>query len=218
MAWVPGFEHDVFISYARVDDLTADPDPHQGWVSQFHRHLEIALSKKAGRLDAIKIWRDTRQIRGNQLFDQTIEDSIHNSAILVMLASHGYLASDYCRQELDCFYRKAQTDSAGLAAGDEYRIFHVLLNNLPRSSWPREVGRTSGFPFHDAADEDSDGEPVEPAGDRFRGCLRGLADAIFKTLTRLKERSAEETPSKTKDRFSIYVADIADTLAPVRRR
>src|SRR4051795_2780925 len=106
MAWAPGFEHDVFISYASVDDLTADPDPGRGWVSQFHRHLDIALSKKAGRLNAVKIWRDTREIRGNQLFDRTIEDSIHGSAVMVVLSSHGYLASYYCRKELDSFYRK----------------------------------------------------------------------------------------------------------------
>lgn len=115
MGWVPQCEVDVFVSYARVDNVTADPDPNQGWVSQFHRHLDVALSKKVGRLDTIKIWRDTRELQGNRLFDRTIEDAIRGSAIFLALTSNGYLKSDYCKRELSWFYEKAGKDAVGLA-------------------------------------------------------------------------------------------------------
>jgi hypothetical protein len=100
MAWVAGFEHDVFISYARVDNATADGDPLHGWVTQFHRHLNVALSKKIGLLYKLKIWRDTREIQGNQLFDKTIQDAVQGAAVFVALDSHGYQASEYCRPSI----------------------------------------------------------------------------------------------------------------------
>ena len=219
MAWVPGFEHDIFISYARVDDLTADPNPQQGWVSQFERHLDVALSKKVGRLNTVKLWRDTRELRGNQLFDQTIQESIQGSAVFVVLNSQGYLRSDYCRQELECFYQKAQKDRIGLAAGDDYRIFHLLLQNIARPAWPREAGRTTGFAFHDAIEGDGDGEPLPPSTELFRARLRAVAEAIYRTLTRLKEGAAADEPNRIGERrFSIYFADTSDTLSSVRKR
>jgi hypothetical protein len=107
MAWVARFKHDIFISYSRVDNASVEDDPNRGWVAQFSKHLEVALSKKVGRLDTIKIWRDTRQIQGNQLFDRTIEEAIDNSAVFVALTSRGYLQSEYCRQELHWFHDKA---------------------------------------------------------------------------------------------------------------
>jgi hypothetical protein len=181
MSWVPGFESDVFISYARVDNSTVEGDQERGWVAQFHRHLYVALSKKVGRLDTVKIWRDVREIRGNQLFDRTIQDAIQNSALFIVLSSKGYLESDYCREELQWFVRKAHRESAGVAVDDDSRILNVLLNNIPRSDWPVEYGRSQGFPFHDSAEPDLTGEALDPSADRFRTQLR----ALTKLSTRL---------------------------------
>src|SRR5215469_11369739 len=145
VGWASAFEYDVFISYARVDNGTVElpeGDPEHGWVAQFHKTLEVALSKRAGRIGAVKIWRDTRMLQGNQYFDRTIENAIHNSAIFLVLTSYGYLASDYCAKELDVFYRKAKADGIGLSEGDESRIFNLLLYNVPRSRWPRECAGT----------------------------------------------------------------------------
>src|SRR5262245_56324444 len=139
MSWIPGFAYDVFISYARVDNSTADGDPEQfGWVTRFHKNLAVALGKKVGDAHAVTIFRDTRQISGNQLFDRTIEEALRHSAIFVALTSTGYLRSDYCQRELQRFFNKAQQESAGLAVGEHYRIFNVLLNNVQPTDWPRE--------------------------------------------------------------------------------
>src|ERR1039457_5692627 len=132
MARLSEFEHDIFISYAWVDNQIAEGDlEEKGWVSLFHRYLDVELSKKVGRMNVVKIWRDTRKIQGNQLFDQTIRDAVQGSAVLLALDSTGYLNSKYCQQELECFYQKAQKEPAGLAACDGYRIFHLLLSNIP---------------------------------------------------------------------------------------
>src|SRR6185503_5682099 len=98
MAFISGFEYDVFVSYSHVDNLGRD-----AWVSQFHEELDFALAKRIGRHGVARIWRDKR-LEGNQLFDQTIKQSIEKSAVFLALTSTGYIESDYCQQELKWFH------------------------------------------------------------------------------------------------------------------
>ena len=72
MAYIDGFEHDIFISYAHVDDLTASED-EEGWVTSFIEHLKVALGQRFGNFDCVKIWRDKRRLEGNHVFDEVIE-------------------------------------------------------------------------------------------------------------------------------------------------
>jgi hypothetical protein len=213
-------EYDVFISYARIDNRTAEGEPEKnGWVTRFHRHLSITLAKKSG--DDVRIWRDARQISGNQLFDKAIQDAVERSAVFVALLSPGYVRSTYCRQELEAFFKKAQHEPVGLALGDEYRIFNVLLSNIPHNAWPHEFGRAGGFKFHDADEgDDVEGDAVEVEGERFKDQLRALARAIHKTLTRLKhgDPSPDVTPEEEPGRARIYVAATSDSLDIVRKR
>ena len=67
MGWVSNFEFDILLSYVRVDNRTVESDSSHGWVAQFHSYLDVALSNKVGRLDTVKIRRDTRELQGNQL-------------------------------------------------------------------------------------------------------------------------------------------------------
>src|SRR5215475_4974010 len=141
MAYLSDFDFDIFISYAHVDNLTA-VSAAEGWVAQFHQQLEILLWKRVGRRDSVKIWRDPR-LDGNQLFDNTIRDRIETAALFLALTSAGYLESEYCRQELECFAERARRDAHGLVVDDRLRIFNVLLNNIPHSKWPEQYGRSS---------------------------------------------------------------------------
>ncbi len=216
MSWT-GFKYDVFISYARVDNQVAVGNPEEkGWVSLFHSHLKVALSREVGLLDAVKIWRDTREIKGNQLFDSTIQEAIDNSAVFLALDSSGYHESAYCHREIQHFYDKARQDPVGLAAGDQHRIFHLLLKNTPPSNWPAQVGGTSGFEFYE-----SDGaEPADPEGKRFHECVRRLVNALYETLKRLRDRGHAEPVPKAQEQpaVSIYLAGTSDSLDPTRRR
>ena len=38
MAYIPGFEHDIFISYAHVDNAPLDEE-EDGWVMKLHTSL-----------------------------------------------------------------------------------------------------------------------------------------------------------------------------------
>ncbi|HAI82148.1 MAG TPA: toll/interleukin-1 receptor domain-containing protein, partial [Chitinophagaceae bacterium] len=55
------FEKDIFISYAHIDDESLVAS-QKGWITEFHRSLEIRLAQLLGRRPVI--WRDP-SLQGN---------------------------------------------------------------------------------------------------------------------------------------------------------
>jgi hypothetical protein len=228
MAYLPGFDYDIFISYAHVNNQTADRH-RDGWVTQFQRYLEMQLSTLVGRIELVKVWRDPA-LDGNQLFDDTIRDRINRSAVFLTLFSFGYLHSDYCRQELQWFCSKAQAEPWGLSIADRMRIFNLQLNNIERAKWPKEFGRTSGYRFYVAEQEDDIGFPSNPEETFFQSQLLALIKALYRTLEAFKEaieaaaRQAQlDQPNcdqtlTARQLDTIFLAETSDSLRLLRRR
>lgn len=110
MGFVPGYEHDVFVSYAHVDDLpfvemVTGQERSAGWVSTLVRHLKNELAQKIGRAEAVSVWFDSHNLRGNHSLIDEIGTRLERSAILVAVLSSGYAASEWCQQEADLFGR-----------------------------------------------------------------------------------------------------------------
>jgi hypothetical protein len=223
MPFISGFEYDIFISYAHVDNV-AFPGQADGWIEQFYKNLNLMLAKRFGRMDMVKFWWDSKKLDGSVLFDQSIEQGIKESAIMICVNSPGYIASAYCKRELDTFYKKAQTEKTGLKVGDRCRIIHVLLNNIPHNQWPAELSGTSGFPFHDAKESEDFGDTIETLTPEFRTQMQNVRDAVWHLLNDFpKEQIAGETqpeiqPAEDNDAFTIYLGEVADTLRTTRKR
>ena len=60
--------NDIFISYAHVDNESLT-EGQKGWISQFHRTLEIRLRQLLG--ENPRIWRDMK-LSGTDIFDEKI--------------------------------------------------------------------------------------------------------------------------------------------------
>ena len=230
MAYVPGFAHDIFLSYARVDDM-------RHWVRRFHDELEVRLAQRFGRIGAVKIWRDP-EIAANQYFDATIQDALEGSAVLLAVTSTGYLRSDYCLQEVAEFQKLAAARHL-TAVGDRSRVVNVLLQKIPPEQWPPAYGRTTGLVFHDPA-FGALGKPLEPGGEAFHDQLLRLVDDVHDLLEALASRCrsdadvadsppeavrapslpvAPDTAAFDADAsLTIFVADVADTLRPLREQ
>ncbi|MFP3941764.1 MAG: hypothetical protein ACLF0P_15825, partial [Thermoanaerobaculia bacterium] len=58
------FEIDVFVSYAHIDDEVLG-EGQTGWISSFHRALEIRLAQLLGQQP--RVWRDPK-LQGNDVF------------------------------------------------------------------------------------------------------------------------------------------------------
>jgi hypothetical protein len=223
MAFIPAYEYDIFISYAHIDN-TPFFGQADGWIEQFYKNLNLMLAKRFGRLDIVKIWWDSKKLDGSMLFDQSIKDGIKKSAILICLHSPGYIQSTYCKQELDLFYKKAQSEKTGLKVGNRSRIIHVLLNNIPFAEWPEELNGTTGFPFHDAKEAEDFGDTVDTLSMEFRMQMQDLRDAVWnllngfpkeQTIGTVLQNAAQEEEN---DSFTIYLGEVADTLRTPRKR
>lgn len=224
MAYLPAFDYDIFISYSHVDNEML-PGQLTGWIEQFYKNLNLMLSKRIGKMDAVKIWWDNKKLDGSKLFDESIATGIERSAIMLSLVSPGYLASDYCRKELDLFYKKTKKEAYGVKIGDRFRIFNVLINNIHYNQWPAELTGTTGFVFHDAAEKEAWGDPLDPAQPIFISQMKSLRDAIvsifeaFPAAVNAPPETEKETEqAAAEDTFTIYFGEVADTLRTVRKR
>jgi hypothetical protein len=217
MAYLKSFDHDVFISYAHVDNLP-NREGEKGWVERFAQQLSIRLLKRFG--EPVDVWHDP-QLRRSQLFDTVIEKAVQGAGVMVSLISNRYLRSDYCQKEIKWFCDKVKQEPGGLVVDDSVRVFPVLLYNIPPDNWPDVCQGVSAFPFHDASDAEF-GEPLEPASDPFGRQLRRLVDELYAVLTRLGQREAEpesaDADASQASDFTIFMASPSDDLRPIRRQ
>ena len=223
MAMVPGYDYDIFISYAHVDNLEISGQKN-GWIEEFYNSLNLLMIKRYGRMDVIKIWWDNKKLDGSILFDKSIETGIKESAIMICLQSPGYAQSPYCKQELDTFYKKASEEKVGLSIGDRSRIINVLLNNIPFKQWPPELSGTSGFPFHDAKESTDFGDTLDTTSTEFRTQLQNVRDAVWNILDNFPKETTEKKDlpavdlQQDTDSFKIFIGEVPDTLRTSRKR
>ncbi|MFO7497578.1 MAG: toll/interleukin-1 receptor domain-containing protein [Desulfobacterales bacterium] len=214
MAQSPGYEHDIFISYAHNDNYGIADRP--GWVDVFEEALDNWLRKRRG-MGNLRIWRDKQRMHGSTLFDDAIQNAIDTSAIFLALTSRNYLQSDYCRKELRRFYQHHGLHSDGLRIGDSSRIFNILLNNIPHPNWPTEFQGTSGFPMHDARSDDELGDFTSPRDDRYEKRMRPIIDALEKIFEKLSPTPAADSTSRD-NRVAIFMADVPEALQDFKDR
>jgi hypothetical protein len=100
MAYVPGFQYDVFVSYAHGDD--------RDWINRFLDRLRPAIKQHLG--SEVGIWIDDDSLRKTRDFRKEIPESVKSSAAFLLLASPSYIRSEYCVLE-EC--RTFQEANAG---------------------------------------------------------------------------------------------------------
>lgn len=91
MVYVPGFENDVFVSYAHGDD--------RAWIREFSESLASALKEQLG-VDPT-VWIDKETLDKSQDYRKEIPQSVLASALFLILASPSYVQSRYC-VEMEC--------------------------------------------------------------------------------------------------------------------
>src|ERR1700710_2460893 len=96
MAYVPDYDHDVFVSYAHLDNEGELP-----WVSALVHDLTIRIPERLGT-KGVHIWRDDR-LEGNRPFTPEILQAIQRAATLLIVMSPGYVKSQWCTRERNSF-------------------------------------------------------------------------------------------------------------------
>lgn len=137
------FEKDIFISYAHIDDESL-VQSQKGWISEFHRALDIRLAQLLGRRPVI--WRDP-SLQGNHIFDQQIVDQFSNVAIMISVVSPRYVKSDWCLREVNEFY-DACSKNIGFSVDNKARIFKVIKTPVRIDQHPEKLQNILGYEFY----------------------------------------------------------------------
>ncbi|MEK6301868.1 MAG: toll/interleukin-1 receptor domain-containing protein [Acidobacteriota bacterium] len=213
---MPTFKHDIFISYAHIDNQPLDKGL-TGWVEALHERLRVRLAQLLG--EEARIWRD-RKLQGNDIFADTLIDRVGQSAILVSILSPRYVKSEWCLRELDEFSRRAEMN-AGLRVGDKLRIFKVVKTHISRGQHPPVLQGALGYEFYeydqmrDRAHEFN--SEVVPARDiRYWEKLDDLAYDIKQLIETLRSGSGPAESPASPSEATIYLAETSSDLTEQR--
>src|SRR4051812_34380542 len=210
--------NDVFISYAHIDDQPM-MEWQRGWISQFHRGLEVRMAQLLGQ--ELKIWRDPK-LQGSDLFDETLARQYSDSKVLVSVLTPRYVKSEWCRRELQEFVRIVATQS-GRIAENKSRVFKVIKTPVAPQEIPPQLAelfsRLLGFEFYEIDPEtgrlrEYDETFGAVARQRFFERIYDLAHEIcgvLKTLEPTAATTAIRPAGKT-----VYLATTTSELQPER--
>ncbi len=216
--------NDVFISYAHIDDQPLT-EGQKGWITQFHRVLEVRLGQLLG--EKPNIWRD-QKIQGNDVFDEKIMNAFKGAKVMISIMSPRYMKSEWCLRELNEFYREA-SESGGIQVGDRSRIFKVVKTPVDPAEIPGHLPSVLqsiiGFDFFDF---DSDTgrliEYDEAFGEQARqNYFSRIYDLAYEICGLLKNYKAGgsttvQVPSANADAKTVFLAATTTDVQPERDR
>jgi hypothetical protein len=206
------FEKDILISYAHIDDAPL-VEGQKGWISEFHRSLEIRLAQVTGRKPVI--WRDPK-LQGNDFFGDEIVSQFPDIAMLISILSPRYVKSDWCVKEVNEFV-KASDKNLGVRVDNKSRIFKVIKTPVHRSEHPPVIKDVLGYEFYQIDQET--GRPKE-FGRIFGGQteqeywqrIDDLAYDIRDLLDLISRQADKAQTPEEKDKPAIYLAETTSDL------
>src|SRR5437588_8303837 len=171
MSFIPKFDPDVFISYKHTDNQI-------GWISEFHKRLQIRLTEILGQEAAV--WRD-RKLSGADAFSDEIFKQLENTAVLVSVLTPGYAESKWCQDELREF-QKAAAQNGGLRVGNKMRVIKIVKTPMENDQHRHIVSEALGFEFYQHAPGDPDFRELHCDTEKFIDKVDSVAQEICRVL------------------------------------
>jgi hypothetical protein len=142
MAFVAHCDHDVFVSYASIDNEAPASDTSSRWVDYLVDVLRVHVAQRLG--SSVDIWRD-RDLALGQPVTEVLE-AARRSALLLIVMSPAYVRSAWCARERSAFLDVVRERSA------QDRVFVVNALDVPRAEQPPELVDVVGYDFfvHDS--------------------------------------------------------------------
>jgi hypothetical protein len=177
MAYVPGYQHDLFISYAHGDD--------RDWINRLVDRLEPVLSQRLGIKPSI--WIDDSKLRQSRDFSKEIPESVKQSAVFLLLPSPTYIRSRYCIDQECRVFQESISDKRARFSGPSFanELFALRCPILPvdrNEHWTLFPGLTD-IPFCDESDTFAVGSA------EFETKFRSLVGALVSLLKRMRNHS-----------------------------
>jgi hypothetical protein len=184
MSYVPGYQHDLFLSYERGDSA---------WVEGFRSALSRLVRDQLGQ--HLTVWQDKDNIRFGQDWPDEIHRGISQAAAFLAVCSASYFQSEWCTHEYSKFVPESGLEP--LKAGAFYR-FQKVVKAPDVEGYHREffenVQRTDFF-------DDKSGEEYVPGSREFENCVRRVASGLTQLLVTMRNQ-----------KLKLYVASVAPDL------
>jgi hypothetical protein len=205
MSIIPGYKHDVFVSYAHIDNEQATAST--GWVGVLVDRLQRELQQRLGSRD-VKIWRD-QQLDGNRPLTPAILEAVRASATLLVVMSPAYLNSEWCKRERDTFLELVKQRV------NDGSVFIVHARDVERASMPSEFGDLEGFRFWTLDKEVGSDRPLgifDPGEPEFVRRIFALSHKLKEQLYRAQKSSAIKTALGAVSSASVFLARTTEDL------
>jgi hypothetical protein len=185
MAYVPGVDQDLFLSYDHADAL---------WLSYFQNALEAGLRERLG--EPVSIWRDTQELRLGQLWQSEIKSGISRSAAFLALISPSYSKSAWCHREVSHFFKDPGVLS--FKAADRLQRFLRVIKAPADDGSHRDLRGTQQVEFFQRGDRRNGDLIFGPETSEFRlkmqETVTGLS-ALLRSLRRSCQAVFTATPA-----------------------
>jgi hypothetical protein len=211
----PGFDPDIFISYAHIDNQPPSVG-REGWIDCFHHTLEKRLAERLGKRTAC--YRDP--VEGYKVLTAALKEKVHGTAIFVSVVSPGYVESEWCLMELAEFCAAAER-KGGLNTGSDCRLLKII-KLPPRSRAKLLPDREDPIGYQFYREDPRTGVPreVDPsmgeiANVEFRQKVDDVASHVVRLLDALS-RNASERPVRKSSGLTVYLAETTRDLVAER--
>lgn len=225
MAYLPGYKHDYFISYANVDDQK-QAGVETGWVSNLARSLDAQLSMEIGRAGRLDVFWDRQDMSRNQLLETQIREALQSTACFVLVLTPGFMESPWCPRELAWFREAVARQPRGNS-----RIFVIDQGKVTEAQSRQMFEGHLTYPFFATTDSGHRrllGYPVpdpkqHPA---YYDAVATLARELGQELRALKDPAQvpvnqpdNPAPAAAKSAaLTVFLAETSDDLIPQRRQ
>jgi hypothetical protein len=215
------FDLDVFVSYAHLDDAALGEDK-KGWVAKLYESLERRLTQLLGK--PARIWRDQR-LEGNDVFQETLADSVKHAAAMVTVVSPRYVRSESTTRELNEFCKAAE-QRLGVQTHHKSCIFKVLKTPVPLDQQLPPLRGLLGYEFFKLDPESGNfREFDEEFGPEYRQMFLMKLDDLAQDLKSLLEfvdsPELTDAPAAGGKQDAIFLAattlDLQDQRDAIRR-
>lgn len=215
MPTIPGFQNDLFVSYAHKDDWPWR-EGGTGWVTEFIKTLTHELEERDRRF---KVWFDP-QLRTGDDFNSAIAKAISESAVFLSVLSPAYDDCPYCKKETAGF-RELCHPAFGVKVGTLSRMQALVLEDLPENRWPPEVRVTSPYRFYAPGVARFNKPEYEDEKHAYVQGMWKTRDSIWAVLEEMRrqkesgtaiELSYEVQSTRVNGRAAVYLAEVSDAL------
>ncbi|HEY7336605.1 MAG TPA: toll/interleukin-1 receptor domain-containing protein [Bryobacteraceae bacterium] len=173
MAFVPGYKHDLFLSYAHDESA---------WAEAFRKALCAEFQIRTG--EELVFWHDVRNLRTGQKWDAEIEEGIRNAAAFLAVLSPTYFKRHWCAQEYNI---ALENGIEALRVETFYRFLKVIKTPGPGNSHREFYEKFQDFAFFREADR----YEIPEGSAEFTASIRELFRHIRELLTLIGNRSQE---------------------------